>query len=359
MIMFCTKCGASIPEGATVCPSCNAPLAEKAAPATPPKKEKAPKAAKPPKPPKPVKIPPKQSVPARVFCVLLSILLCLALLIASVLTILRVSLSGDELSQWVGDVNVSEISVSIEGKEVTLSEYLYDISEDRDLGLSKRDISDLLEDDLVKEFLSSATAQYQQYLTDGSGSGVDTDMILDFIEDHENDIKDAILSKTSYEWDDLTFHYDTIKEQLDEQLGDTLSVKQLNAISGNALSLVRLSIMPVTIILAWLLCALLALGLILMNLHRASSLLFYIGIPVLIIGVALCLMGLACLLVAFIVPSLAFILDGNPLVASFRNLALIIGGVMLVAGILMTVVHNLIRKSEKTRLAAVSAPADV
>lgn len=359
MIMFCTKCGASIPEGATVCPSCNAPVAGKAAPATPPKKEKAPKAAKPPKPPKPVKIPPKQSVPARVFCVLLSILLCLALLIASSLTILRVSLTGDGLSQWIGDVDVSDISVSIEGKKVTLSEYLYDVSQDRDLGLSKKDISDLLDDDLVKDFLSSATEQYQNYLTTGSGSGVDTDMILDFLEDHEDDIRDSILRKTSHDWEDLTFHYDKIEEQLDEQLGDTLSVKHLNAISGNALSLVRLSIMPVTIILAWLLCALLALGLILMNLRRASSLLFYIGIPVLITGVVLCLMGLACLLVSFLVPSLAFILDGNPLITSFRNLALIMGGVMLVAGILMTVIHNLIRKSEKKRLAAVSAPAGV
>lgn len=354
--MFCRSCGKPLEEGVANCPNCGAAVAKPAVPTQPAqavKPKKAGKAPKPPKAPKVMKPPHKQGVPARVGCVLLSILLCLTLLFASVVTALRVSFSTEKLTKWVESIDLSEISLQVEGKDETvmLGDYLYEVSQQQtDLDLRRRDINDLLQDNLVKDFLLSAAKQYQRYLLDGSdSSGITTRMIMDYVEDNEAEIERLFVRTLHI--DQLTLDYDQLEASLNEQLGGSLSIDGLNQASGNVLSTLRLFTGLIALILAWVLCALLVLGLVLANRRRASSLLLYIGLPILITGAILLLVGLAGILAPMIVASLAFLFSRGSALHAFALLLLILGAAMLLAGVLMAVAHRLYRQYEKKCLA--------
>ena len=142
---------------------------------------------------------------------------------------------------------------------------------------------------------------------------------------------------------------------MDLYINDVASLDMLD--QGNALSFVRTLTRSLTLalVLVWVVSALSALGLILLNRRGIFSLLLYIGLPLLIVGVLLCAVGLVGFLIPAINSALAFLSSAYSPLRILAVRALIIGGSMLVVGVVASVVHALVRKSRKKRLTATAA----
>lgn len=226
---------------------------------------------------------------ATVLSVILSILIFFTASSAIALSLLRNTFSEDNISDWVEEIDIGEIDVSMfSSKYDTMSELLRDffISQDSWGGLGKRKVELLLEKESVKDFIADTLVEYSEFIFEGkSGKGITTDVIINFIQENEN----AFLTTLDPRLNGipLSFNYSDIEGMLDKNMGDALSLRAIKNNNRTAVSLVQFLASSTFNIILWVLCAVFIGLLALLNLKRIQRIFNYVGIPMLILGVIL------------------------------------------------------------------------
>ena len=388
--MFCGKCGSELPKGARFCPRCGAPVeGNEAAPAMPeestgdilesaaetpvwesvpeiPVLENQPE--EPDQEKEPIAPPPPQKTPAKdktvsqgsagrvALSVLLSILFFVFLFVSATVTVLRTALDEDRMADMLEELDPATVDVSAlvgEEDETTLAEYLYDMCRDYPgwEGISRRDVEGILREDFIQDFLTGVVEDYRSALVEGKrnkGLGLSAANITDFIRENEDSIRDA-LHDAGMRGTPI-FDYDDIEEEVENAIGDDLTIESLRDRFGGYFTAARIALSLVSLIVLWVLTAALAVLLIVLNKARIRVLL-YIGIPALVFGVLYFAAALAGGLLLGSDGDLLFDVASELILRPMLVMGAISAGVGLLAVVARCVVGS-VRKKQRKKLEA-------
>jgi hypothetical protein len=226
---------------------------------------------------------------ATVLSVILSILIFFTASSAIALGLLRDAFSEDSISDWVEEIDVGEIDISMfSSKYDTVSELLRDffISQDKWNNLSEKKVELLLKKNSIKDFVEDTLVEYSEFIFEGkTGKGLTTEVIIDFMQENENSFLSTLDPRL--EGIRLKFNYDDIEGMLDENLGDALSLRAIKNNNRTAVSLIQFFASSTFNVILWALCLVFIGLLALLNLKRIQRVFNYVGIPMLILGIIL------------------------------------------------------------------------
>lgn len=294
------------------------------------------------KKPKAPKKPIKHNGARITLSILLSILLCVSLLAASLVTVVKLCVTEDNLESAISSIQFSSLSISgkksddsgnsriarrsafadepaaadtlgvavvsdephvaslmstsdislddipLNGDINDLADYLYDLAKDQSgwENVKKEDIQQALDHPLVDEFMTEMAGDYTDVIVngeDGAGKGLTPENITDFVMEHEEEIKE-IVEDVGYQGE---FNLDRSKLEttIRDSIGDTYSPENIAKDYSEYLDVFRLVVSTPVVIGLWALTALLIVLLIVVNRRRVSAVLSCVGIPALIVGI--------------------------------------------------------------------------
>lgn len=261
--------------------------------------------------------------------VLLSILLCLALLAGTVLTAARNTVSSENIAKLISQLDLSAIRVSGNSRRVArpqlshgaghavtmtrtpetaaasrLAEETGDQSlADAILGLLQNQegiegledvttdqINEVLSQDFVQDFLGDVTEDYVEAIVNGEelpeDAGLTADKVTDFLVEHQDDLN-AAMNDAGIETE-IKIDEDTVRESLGKDLEKVVPpVSKIREQYAGPIEAVRTVMSSTVLIAVWAVAAVLAVLILLVNIKRLSGGLLGLGIPALIVGVVL------------------------------------------------------------------------
>ena len=306
--MFCTWCGAQIPDSTKFCTNCGKPVtivkpaAEKPA-AEKPAAEK-PAAANPAKPAvapvpeekaaAPVRKLRKPSAGKVIFSVLICLLIFALGLAASVLFSARRALSAETLEEVVDELDFTKMTVRGEdGDAVTLTE----LAEER-MGplLEKVDVKPetivgILNKGYVKDFLVENLTSYSDYFLEGKKlRPLSVDSLIEFFEDNNNRLTRDSKGLVYYtgtekpESPGLYISEDDVFDLFDKLGNESLNTSAIRKLIGVEPQLIMTGFSSVTVLIIVLIAGLLALLVLLLHLRTIWSGFGFLGWTAFLIG---------------------------------------------------------------------------
>ncbi len=260
--------------------------------------------------------------------VILSILLCAALLAGTVLTAARNTVSSENIAKLLSQIDLGSIRVPTAshrtartqasqsaGRAVTmtrtpaaspvrtaeesgdqsLADMILDALKDQEgieglEDVSSDAINDVLGQDFVQDFLGDVTEDYVDAIVSGEeppeDAGLSADKVTDFLVEHQDDLN-AAMSEAGIDAQ-IKIDEDVVRQSLSEQLDKVMpSVSEIREQYAGPLSAVRAVMSSAVLIAVWAVAAALAVLILLINIKRISGGLLGLGIPALIVGALL------------------------------------------------------------------------
>lgn len=213
--MYCSKCGADVPDGMKFCTKCGTEVGASGSPEvknTPPvKKEKA-----------PAKPKPKRSM----LIAIVTGFLCVFLVIGIVAEMAYMAVSNninEELVDSITDVDTGfdvstlELETS-EGEMVSLYDYIekeYDVDLEESAEITKKDLEKILSKPVVREFANELLSGYVNYVVNGEKvEPISRDTIIDFLSKNKKAIYKQLGDYVE------TGAFDNVEENYGEEIDD-------------------------------------------------------------------------------------------------------------------------------------------
>ncbi len=294
----------------------------------------------------------KQGIVSCIVSVLLCILLIGALFVSTLITVIRVSLSEDNCNEWINELELDEIEIPYEDGDyrsvtVLLQKWLR-IYGNQDY-LSKSAVKSILNNSRTKRFVKNIVEDYRAFLLEGkSGEGLSIDEFVSFVSDIEN--SDFMYYRYMFESEYGTSYEEGLTARLKNAGFDKCSIEELSNTYKDEISIIRLCISKKTMFIAWEICAIIVILLILLNHSYFTKLMIYFGVPLIIIGILYGTGGLIIDLILSINSSSIFYVASELITSTMASAGL----VMITSGVLMLIVRIIIklvcRKKQKATL---------
>lgn len=349
------------------------------------------------------KAPVRGNVGRVILSILLSLVLLVSLLASTLVTVLRASVSDDNLAEVISNIRFSGLKLGglgerksartrvaersaavrqsavagslgvavrsdtphtaslmsfddLEGIDLDdlptddmddLADYLYDMTRDQPgwEDVKKENIEEALDHPLVDEFLTEMATDYTAVIVkgeDGEGKGLTPDKVTDFVMEHEEEIQ-QIVEDAGYKGE-FKLDEEKIRTSIADSIGDTYAPENIARDYSEAVTAFRLVVSLPVIIVLWFITALLVVLIFVVNKRRLSAVLSCVGIPALIVG----LVYLAVWCAMALYPAMR---EGLlALVPKFLGKNVLITGASLAGGgIVLIVIKAIIRSVQKKR----------
>ncbi|MDR0222505.1 MAG: zinc ribbon domain-containing protein [Oscillospiraceae bacterium] len=298
-----------------------------------------------------------------VFSVFLSVILFAALTCAQASVIIRLTFSENTVKNMVKGVDFANISVEADIRGVdldggeTLSEAIYKSIDEyytETFDISEGDIEEMLESDLLKDFLAEIISKNGDYLLGGEGNAtiVSADDIVNFLDENRDEIRDM----TGYTLvaSDLT----DIRKALEDGLGGGgLSWDDVTRDISVGLGIIRSALSIYALIIIAVLAALIITLIILIN-RRLTAALIYCGVTAAVSG--------GCVAASRFFAGYAYSgvaeavgVDKSAVSSALApawNAVLLTGGAAFALGALLTIISVAVRLSKKNKGAVPPSP---
>lgn len=218
-----------------------------------------------------------QNTGRNVVTVLLSILLCVALLFTAVLTAAWSLVNSHNIAKLVSTLTIGDealadiITLGLKGQEgLEGVEYL-----------ASEQVEHILREDFTQEFLSELIGEYVDALLNDKDMPQGAAMIADFLAEHEEEINEA-LAEAGFRGQ-IRVDVETVRLGLEEKLDRYFPVEILREQYARLLRVVRFLTSTGFILAAWGVCALLGVCILAINRMRLFAGVVAVAVPVLVV----------------------------------------------------------------------------
>lgn len=285
----------------------------------------------------------------RILSVFLCIILILFLILAEAMSIVAALVTEKSIDGIINKIDLCDIVVADDdGRDVRLPEFILGCVEDLKIeglnDLDEDDIKAFLDSPVLKDSIIKVVNEYRAFFVDGkNGDGITSSKFFNFLEENEDEIN-RILSELGHESLEMPDRGDVDELFDDTALGD-LSIREITDSVSNIVSLVRFLFSRIFLVILWLITALLALLIMVINRRQISSSLSYFGVALYIVGIIYCGVAIAAAVAKSI--TMSTLVSAS---LSVVILPVVIGGLsMLFAGTIMLIIKYIIKSVKAKR----------
>lgn len=277
----------------------------------------------------------------------LSVALCILLFLTALLSCLtgavRSSFDDDTVDEMLDDIELSDFDLLRDaktGENVKLSEYIYSLCDQETLdkyNLTQDDIDEVIKELEWKDFATETLSDLFNYLLRGETYELKADDITDLIKENEELLTEKL--------NGFKFDYKKIEDKLDEEVMPMLDTDGLRQSIGMDPSLIQAAFSLIAQLVFIGLAVIAALLILIVNHFAVQPTLGYIGMTGIVLG-GLSLIGSVVGMVIFSMDGFKFI---GAVLSTFAMNLLIIGAVVLAAGVLLFVLARILKKAKQKR----------